>query len=267
MAASPDLPLDSLLTLARQDELRFSWVVPDGWHQGRGAFGGLVLGALVRALEAVAGPERPLRSLTAALPGPTLPGEVALRVEPLRTGSGVSTLAVRLEQNGEIQAHAVGVLGRTRTEDHDLVTPTPPARPDWRSLEPVPVEPPYGPEFGRHLEFRNAGALPFTKEPGPVRGWVRPKRAARCDAAWIVACVDAWWPAVIVHFDGPRPVGTVAFSLQLTDALEGLDPATPAFFTANAVAVRHGYAIELRELWSEDGRLLALNQQTIAIIR
>ena len=32
----------------------WQWNVPDGWQQGRGAWGGLVSGALVQAIEATA---------------------------------------------------------------------------------------------------------------------------------------------------------------------------------------------------------------------
>jgi hypothetical protein len=48
---------------------------------------------------------------------------------------------------------------------------------------------------------------------------------------------------------------------------EGLDPEAPFSFRSRAVAEAEGYTVEMRELWGEDGRLVALNQQTIAIIR
>ena len=67
---------------ARVDPARWEWSVPDGWQQGRGAFGGLVIAALARALEAHVGdPERTLRSLTAELPGATLPRPASLTAE------------------------------------------------------------------------------------------------------------------------------------------------------------------------------------------
>ena len=67
-----------------------------------------------RVFEALA--ERPLRSLTAELCGPVMPGPATISVEPLRRGSGVTTLAARLEQGGEVLAHVVGVFGRPREE-------------------------------------------------------------------------------------------------------------------------------------------------------
>ena len=45
-----------------------------------------------------------------------------------------------------------------------------------------------------------------------------------------------------------------------------LDPEAPLFYRATDVSIRGGYAVEFRELWAPDGRLVALNQQTIALI-
>jgi len=50
-------------------------VVPPGWRQGRVAFGGLVVGSLVRAIkQRIADPARAVRTVTAELPGPLEPG-------------------------------------------------------------------------------------------------------------------------------------------------------------------------------------------------
>ena len=46
-----------------------------------------------------------------------------------------------------------------------------------------------------------------------------------------------------------------------------LRPHAAVFHRAEAVAAQDGYSVELRELWSEDGELLTLNQQTIATIK
>src|SRR6476620_7108740 len=105
----------TLSTPARLDAERFQAHIPDGWQQGRGAFGGLVLANLVRAIETFdASSERSLRSLTAELCAPVTVGSHVIRVERLRTGSGVSTIAARIEGDGEVLAHAVAVLGKKR---------------------------------------------------------------------------------------------------------------------------------------------------------
>ena len=261
----------SLTTPTRREAGVFQIDVPDGWQQGRGTFGGLVLASLVRAIEAFdSDPARRLRSLTAEICGPVPTGINAIRVERLRTGTGVSTLAARLERDGEVLAHAVGVLGRPRAEGTDFTALPTPAMPPWQEV-PVnlSVRGPFAPAFAQHFEYRPLGAPPFSGGPeAVVAGWVRPRDPGPArDAAYVTALADAWWPALFVRLTEPRPISTVAFTLQLLDGPEGLDPEAPLFHAARALASRGGYMVEMRELRGEDGRLVALNQQTFTIIK
>ena len=266
----------ALVTPSRLGPGVFRADVPDGWQQGRGAFGGLVIGNLVSAIVAsdVADPAegarpRTLRSLTAELCGPVPVGESTIRVECLRAGTGVTTLAARLEHEGEVLAHAVGVLGRRRAEGTDFCDVPRPTMPPWREVEPVPLRAPFAPTFAQFFEFRPLGALAFSGGADAVTsGWVRPLDPGPVrGVAYVAALVDAWWPAMLTRFTEPRPIGTIAFTLELLDDLAGLDAEAPLFHSARVIAARGGYMVELRELWGEDGRLVALNQQTIAIIK
>jgi acyl-CoA thioesterase len=262
--------LTTATTPTRLDADRFRADIPEGWQQGRGAFGGLVLATLARAIEAVeASPERTLRTLTAEIAGPVLPGPAAVRVERLRAGTGVSTLAARLEQGGEVLAHAVAVLGRRRAGDTDFCDLAPPPVPPWREVAPFVMPSPLRPAFAEHFELRCAGPLPFTGAAEAfTAGWVRPRDPGPArDAAYVIALADAWWPAIFSRLTAPRPAATLAFTLELLDGAEGLDPLAPLLHSARAVASRDGYVVELRELRGEDGRLLACNQQTFAIIK
>lgn len=261
-------PVSELLSLEAIDVGVWRADFPDEWQQGRGLFGGLVTGALVRALEHHR-PERRLRSLTAELCGPVQPGPATLRLEVLRDGSAMSTVAVRLEQGDGVQAFGVGVLGGARAPGNDGVHLAAPALTPWRSLDALPVEPPLGPRFGTHFEYRTDTALPFSGAPTPrAEGWVRPKAPGPTrDAAFLAACIDAWWPGLYARLEAPRPMATVAFTFQPLGDFEGLDVDAPLAFRSRVAAVREGYAVEFRELWGEDGRLLALNQQTVCVIR
>lgn len=267
----PDSPLDQLFQPRQTAPLTFHFDVPDGWQQGRGAFGGLVVALLTRALEAgIAAPDRRLRSITSELPGPTLPGDAEVRVEILRAGNAVTTAAARLIQNGETQAHAVGVFGKARNaEGTDAVHLQPPVLRPWREMEVLPVEPPLAPEFSKYFEYRSEVGLPFSGQTVPhAEGWIRPKNpGSQRDSAFVVACMDAWYPVLLAALENVRPMATVAFTLQQLTDLEGLDPEQPLLFRSKDVAIRDGFFVELRELWGHDGRLIALNQQTFAIIK
>lgn len=260
--------IGAILTTTPAAPGRFRAQVPDGWQQGRGAFGGLVIGLLARAATAAAGdPSRTLRSLTAELCGPTQPGPADISCEPLRTGSGVTTLAARLAQGGEVQAHATLVLGRARAPAELWSELEPPRPPRWQDVEAVEL--PGAPVFTRHVEFRLTRAPVFTGEgPAVAEGWVRFRRPpASVDAAYLAMLCDAWWPAAFARMAGVRPMATSAFTMQVLTDPARIDPAVPVFHRARAPVARDGYVVEFRELWSAEGELLAMNQQTFVVIR
>ncbi len=263
----PTASFDQLSALRAIAPGRFELNVPDQWQQGRGAFGGLVTATLVRALEVMA-PGRPLRSLTCELCGPTQPGPASLEAEVLRAGNAVTTVAVRLVQANEVQAHAVGVLGQPRANAVDSRSLVAPTLGDWHAVDVLEVGPPLGPVFARHVEFRPK-TLPFSgSAERRLEGWVRFHHpgAAR-DPAWLAGCIDTWWPTEFMVAEAPRPMATIAFTFQPLGDTAGLDPDAPLYFRSSGVAGAAGYQVEFRELWGHDGRLLALNQQTLVMIK
>jgi acyl-CoA thioesterase len=288
------IDFDTMVTPAALGGGRSSVALPDGWQQGRGAFGGLVLAVMVRAAEAAASDaERPLRSLSAQIVGPVQPGEVEIATEVLRAGSAVTSVAARLVQAGQIQAHAVAVFGRARATYAARPIVPAPEPPPWRGRASIPLSSPMLPVFARHLEYWPTGQLPFSEphrgSPGrsanklsdgaslggvgpdavqETAGWVRMRRPGRArDAAYVVALIDSYWPGFLAAATGPRPSATLTFSLETLADLAGLDPDAPLFYRARVLGGRDGYAIEARELWGEDGRLVALNQQIFVVIK
>ncbi|HSN33980.1 MAG TPA: acyl-CoA thioesterase domain-containing protein, partial [Ideonella sp.] len=100
-------------SIAPVSQSRWRAEIPEGWQQGRGAFGGLVLGVLCRAMEA-AEPERATRTLTGDLCGPVLPGAAEIEVVELRRGSNQTNLRATLTQQGAVLATATAVLSKPR---------------------------------------------------------------------------------------------------------------------------------------------------------
>jgi hypothetical protein len=97
---------------------------------------------------------------------------------------------------------------------------------------------------------------------------VRPRDpgAAR-DAGYIAAMMDAWWPATLVRMrPPPAAMATVAYTLEIVGGVAGLAPDAPLLYRGTVPVCEPGHFFETRELWGEDGRLVARNHQTFAII-
>jgi len=244
--------------------------IAQSWRQGRGAFGGLVIAALIRAIEQrTADPARVVRTVNAELPGPVEHGVVDITVEALRTGKNMSTVRAALVQHGETRAHAVAILAAPRPSAQ-AVRWNELTRPEAPSWTEVPALPPGGPwpEFSQHFEYRIVAGLPGSSAPALALGWIRARDpGAPRDAGYIAAMIDAWWPAALNRFPAMRPIATIAYTLEIVAGVAGLDPDAPLLYRATVPVCAEGYFLETRELWSEDGRLVALNHQTFAIIQ
>lgn len=245
----------------------FSTVVPDGWQQGRGAFGGLTIGLMARAVERLESPtERPLRSVNATLGGALRPGPAQLKVTEQRRGRALSTWSVTVIQEGTVVASALTVHGLSRSAielPSTLVAPAEVAH-DWNALPVSPVEPPFAPNFARFFEFRNTGPAPFMRAShARTAGWIRPRVEHRLhDTAELIALSDAWWPSIFSAMDAMTPMATVSFqwSRHATSAGDA-----PLYHEGRVLGAGDGFFSEERVLFSADGRLVALNHQTMAM--
>jgi len=243
------------------------WNVPDGWQQGRGAFGGLTLAMLARAAGGRVDPsERPLRAITAEIPGAVLVGPAQVKLATLREGSGLSTLVSHLEQGGEVVAHAVTSFGKTRPVGFDRVELPRPSPPPFADVPVVP-DVSFGPSFARHLEYRLVSGVPFSDaRDASIEGWVRFREPGDVPR-WValIGLVDAYFPSVLPVLAGPRPFGTISFAAHFFEADWSLGE--PLYHRSRLLGSQQGYLAEVRELWTPSGELCAINQQTMAIIK
>jgi hypothetical protein len=247
---------------------RYGVTVPDGWQQGRGAFGGLVLGTLLRAMEkSEPDTARTTRTLAGDLCGPVMPGPAEVRVMVLRRGSNLTNLRADLLQGGAVQATATAVLATARKGAVKRISPPAPGRPAFEQCEVIPVEPPMGPVFAQHYEYRLVSGVPYSgAAEAQTSGYIREKvPLARLDGPAVMGRLDAWWPALFPTEEGPRAMATVSFTAEVVADLSTIDPAAAFFHTARVHHLREGYSLELRELWLGE-TLVALNQQTFAVL-
>ncbi|MCL2723187.1 MAG: thioesterase family protein [Polyangiaceae bacterium] len=327
--------LAQALELKPEQPSTYAINVPEGWRHGPGAFGGLVLGYIVRAVLAEEASEqppvldrfqvdassrrpgmrpdsnctestkwteysesdgakrseqpasalrtapqpptmksrqiesglgRPLRTITATIAGPLMAGAAKVHVENLRVGKSVTVIAARIMQGGEMPAHAICVLGRDRPTNVSQVAIRPPTiETRWQDIEPVAGS--LLPEFAQNFEFRLVHGIPFSgSTEAHAAGFIRLREPITADAAVVVAHADAWWPAEFTRMSAPRLMVTLSFTLEMFGG-PALLSAAPLVHRSRTMASQSGYVTEARELWTEDGRLVALNQQTLAIVK
>lgn len=247
-------------------EGKFEVAIPETWLQGRGAFGGVVLGALLRAaLESEADAARVVRCFSSEIVAPVLPGKASIDVSVVRRGRSQTNLCVQLEQAGELRASASVTLSAARVAELPGVGAPPPLAERAGFAEAAPhVVTKGGPLFAQFYEYRSLGPALFSGAEPVTRGFVRERdESAVLDAPALTALLDSFWPALYYRMPRPMPFATVSFSAQYF-SLDQLPRASePLYFRAYVAAQREGYCVEFRELW-HDSRLLALNQQTFA---
>lgn len=262
----------------RTGDETFEAEVPDLWQQGRGAFGGLVFGTMLRAaLAAEPDPERRARTFACDVAGPVQPGRAEVRVHTLRRGRSQTNLQLTLSQEGAVLASALCTLSGARPlSEASALAPRAPEVPAGalRDPEAVPVMPSMhdrgGPVFAQHYEYRLTGPKPF--KGGPVAenaGFIRePGADGELDAPGVVALLDAYFPALFaVVPPGSRMLSTTAsFNAQLMHVDAPIRADAPLYFRGRTVHYSHGFNVEFRELWHRD-QLLGLNQQTFVVLR
>lgn len=259
-------PFELASAVERVDENVYRSVVPSGWEQGRGAFGGLVLGTLARAMIA-AEPDagRALRFLAGEIAGPVPPGETRIEVTVLRRGNNLTNLDARLVASGAVLARASAGLSTARSTGGAKLSPPPPSLPPVDSARRDGIPRTMAPPFAHHFDFHSTGPRPFSgSRESVVEGYVRELVApTTIDAPMIIALLDSYWPATFSSATAPHGAATVGFTAQLLVDPSTFEPGTLFGYRAAVVAMADGFFVEMRELW-HGGELVAMNQQTFA---
>ncbi len=246
-------------------ENRYHWDFDPSWHQGRGAYGGLIFGAMTH-ITAKHSPF-PLRRLSAELCAPILSGGVELAIEEMRKGAATRFYQIRFTQGGKIAAFGSVTCGSVRNTDLDCRDEKAPDFPDWRERKPIFFSKGM-PDFCRHFNYWPVLGFPHSM-PKKLKtgGWVQAvKPGQHMTQELIAGLIDTWWPSIYLRAEKPRLMGTLSFAMDfMHPPLEdiGVDP---CMLICETDTVHEGFALELNRLYDSNGRLLAQAQQLIAII-
>ena len=250
---------------------RYRCRIDEGWWAGAGPNGGYVGAILLRALEhAVDDPERLCRSFTVHyLARPNAgPAEVVVTIE--RSGRSLTSVSARLSQGDRALAIAVAAMSRPRpgpefcdVEMPDVVPP------EDAGIGPFSGDVPRSavPTLADRFEYRRViGPEPFAGAAEAVTGgWIRLTDPRPVDPSLLVACVDAWMPAMFGRFSGPWGMTTVDLTVHVRSLPPaGYDDWCLVRFRSDVSA--DGFCEEDGEVWTRDGQLLAQSRQLAALI-
>ena len=241
--------------------------VPEGWMQGRAAFGGLAA-ALVYETIAGESDDAPLRSLTISFVAPAKQGKLERQAQVLRRGSSVTQIEGRGVQEGQVVTAALASFGRERTSSISVALPTAPAFTAPEDCQALPDIEGLTPEFARHFDYRIAkGALPYSGiSDTRFGGWVRFRD---CDEpvtiSHLLALIDAWPPAVLQMLSELAPASSLTWTLELPHPLSQCSAADWWQYQAEIEQAADGYAVIQARVWDAHGRPVALSRQTVTV--
>ena len=265
--SSTESPFVTATTWSPLGEGRYRGELRPEWFQGRGAYGGMLGGALLRSMmREVNDPARAPRSFTVHFSAPVAAGEALITVRLERAGRQVAHLSARLEQGGSLACLASATFATSRETPLGYTDARPPRVPPPDDVPSVPSA--MLPTFGAQFDYRwCVGAVPYSgAAEARVGGWIRPRVPTPLDAPLVVGLLDAFPPAAFARVDGFCNGATMDYTAHFYAPLP-LDASPEAFYlrTGHSRHAAHGYADDLAELWSRDGQLLAQLRQMAAV--
>lgn len=246
----------------------FSLAVPENWHQGRTAYGGLSAALALAAARHAGGDLPPLRSAQVSFVGP-LHGTVEVRAEVLRRGRNATWIRADVlradDQGGEVGLTASFVfMGPIDSAVRLAERPLPAGAIAPEDARPVPTD--RSPLFlQNHFDVRFA--LPRGEGPrrAEARWWVRLRERESLDPmVHLLAIADALPPAVMPFLPPRAPVSSMTWQCNLLHPA----PATRDGWWLLRVASDHaesGGASDAIDVWNADGVPVLAGMQSVAV--
>lgn len=243
----------------------FRLAIPEEWHQGRTAYGGLSsLLALAAARKAACEGLPPLRSAAISFVGP-LYGEVEARGRLLRRGKNATWASAEISRKGECGVLASFVfMGPVTSTLHLNDRPLPADLVPAAEAKLRPVNP-MMPVFLRdHFEARFALPPVESKEPQTCV-WFRLKDRTGLDPmSEILLVADALPPGVMPLLNPGTPLSSMTWQVNLLTAA----PATQDgwwLLRSRGDYAEDGCSSQTMDVWNVMGEPVATGMQAVAL--
>lgn len=256
--------LNELLARAEPRGDGFALAIPEDWHQGRTAYGGLSAALALAAAQQVGGDLPPLRSAQVSFVGP-LYGPVEVRAQVLRRGRNATWVRSDVIRDGEVELAAIFVFMGAFDSAVDIdARPLPEGVIAPEEAPPVPTD--RSPIFlQNHFDVR----FGLPRGEGPKRPdfgwWVRLRERDGLDPmVHLLACADASPPAVLPFLPPGSPISSMTWHCNLLHPA----PETRDGWWLLRVASDHargGGASDAIDIWSADGAPVMASLQSVAV--
>lgn len=254
-----------LLAAAEPFEGGFRLSIPEEWHQGRTAYGGLTAALALEAARRAGGADLPpLRSSQVSFVGPVY-GEAEVRARVLRRGRNAVWISAEILRDGEVGTAATFVF--MRPVENKLLLKNPAVIPGLIPVDEAPVrEPPSG--AARLLSQMDVRfATPQSSESRPeLCWWLRAKDWASLDPVMhLLLCADAPPPGVFAVL--PRPMPQISSMTWLANFLSPEPKSRDGWLLIRVSGdySENGCSSDRTEIWNADGEPLLLGMQSVAI--
>ncbi|RZM80593.1 thioesterase family protein [Pseudoalteromonas rubra] len=264
------MTLDQLISQPALQNAQAQLSLPASWGQGRTVFGGLSAALMLQSmLHQLTEQDRRLLSFSCNFVGPLLSEEpFELNTQLLRSGKNATQMQTTITQNDQVCLVALACFGKPRTSAITVPAEDTCTLTELNDKQTLPYIEGVMPTFIQHLDLNlQQGALPFSAASSSnIGGWMKFKAPAEPNLSvlHLLALADAWPPTLLQLCKGPTPASSMSWYIEFLD-----DIALPGdeWFAMEAVThqAEHGYAIEDAKLFSQDGKLLALSRQTVAV--
>jgi acyl-CoA thioesterase len=241
--------------------------IPEDWLQGRTSFGGLTAALCVAAAERAVPDLPPLRSAQFTYVGPA-GGVVEITPRLLRRGKSSVFAAVELRAEGSLATHAILSFGAARESKYSYR-----GRPMPKAPLPGTTEAFFRsgkPKFTQHFEAFTAGGqkLVSSADRPEIVLWLRhrdPGGMTRLPG--LIALGDTPPVAAYTMLSAPVPASSLTWSVEMIDAAAALRAPSDAWYLLRSAGedVREGYSVQDMALWAQDGTLIMVARQTVAI--
>ena len=258
--------LDGATALTQISEDRFAREVDQTWWNFDSAFGGWAAATALSAVEAHSEVRGELLTINCLFPAAIKAGRVELNVELMarRTQSDFWRVTMTHEAADGVVFSADLVMGRRRKIDEPGFQVAAPTVPDQDAVPLMDMEG-VGPAWLQHYDQRLFQGVPFTVNETPTtRALISHKDKRRIDTKALLAIADTPMPRVFFTSTTPRFGSTIALSVSLICGRERLSDLSPdtALIEANSRCVNNGIYDQDVRIWSSDGSLLAVSNQT-----